>query len=162
MAASSLDVPWADLDAQHQRLVLHGSGESWIPLNVASRERQRPEKPKKSPIADTGSPTFQYKGVMTALNEAARVSFTYRHRLDYLVSDVPCSKCQGSRLRDDAAACRFLDHAIGDICALGRSGKRSPSSAISTCPRSSSKSPAWCCARSRAACSSSSMSGSIM
>ncbi|HVX31190.1 MAG TPA: excinuclease ABC subunit UvrA, partial [Nitrolancea sp.] len=35
----------------------------------------------------------------------------------YLVSDVPCSTCAGSRLKDYAAACRFQDHTIGDMCA---------------------------------------------
>jgi len=49
---------------------------------------------------------------MPALTEAARVSFIYRHKLDYLVSDVACSHCQGSRLRDDAAACQFLTHTV--------------------------------------------------
>jgi len=36
---------------------------------------------------------------MPALSEASRVSFVYRHKLDYLVSDVPLLHCQGSRLR---------------------------------------------------------------
>jgi excinuclease ABC subunit A len=59
---------------------------------------------------------------MPALNEAARVSFVYRHRFDDLVGDVACSHCQGSRLRDDAAACRFQGHTVGEITAwpLGR------------------------------------------
>ena len=49
-------------------------------------------------------------------DEAARVSFFYRQRLDYLVSDVPCTTCQGSRLRDYAAACHFQGHTIGELC----------------------------------------------
>ena len=59
---------------------------------------------------------FQYKGLLPAIDEASRVSFVYRHRLDHLVSDVPCAACQGSRLRDDAAACRFQEHTIGAVC----------------------------------------------
>ncbi len=52
---------------------------------------------------------------MPALDEASRVSFVYRQRLDSLVSDVPCATCQGSRLRDDAAACRFMGHTLGEV-----------------------------------------------
>ncbi len=50
---------------------------------------------------------FQYKGLFPAIDEAARVSPAYRQRLDHLVSEVACSTCHGSRLRDDAAACRL-------------------------------------------------------
>jgi excinuclease ABC subunit A len=94
----SLDVPWVKLEPAHQRLLLHGTGEAWIPLAEAA-----------------DAPSFQYKGIMPALSEASRVSVPYRQRLDELVSDVPCSACRGSRLRDDAAACRFQGHTIGAI-----------------------------------------------
>ena len=32
------------------------------------------------------------------------------------MSDVPCSTCLGSRLRDDAASYRFEGNTIGDLC----------------------------------------------
>jgi excinuclease ABC subunit A len=108
----SLDIPWSQLDAPHQRLLLYGTGEAWIPLTSPQRKQGKATKPLLAPRA---SETFQYKGVMPALSEAARVSFYYRQRLDYLVSDVPCATCQGSRLRDYAAACRFQDHTIGEL-----------------------------------------------
>ncbi len=114
----SLDVPWAQLEPAHQRLLLYGTGDAWISLEAASPEPQATGSASSSPVARApgwSGPSFQYKGVMPALSEAARVSFFYRHRLDYLVSDVPCATCNGSRLKDYAAACRFQDHTIGAV-----------------------------------------------
>jgi excinuclease ABC subunit A len=91
----SLDTPFAELDGSAQRLILHGGGETWIGT----------------------APRFQYKGLFPAVDEASRVSFVYRARLDQLVDEVPCSTCHGSRLRADAAATRFLGLTLGDLCA---------------------------------------------
>ena len=102
----SLDTLWELMDAAHQRLLLYGTGDAWIALEPVSPKRKR----------GGNDPTFQYKGVMPALSEATRVSFVYRQRLDYLVSDVPCSTCAGSRLRDYASACKFMGHTIGELC----------------------------------------------
>jgi excinuclease ABC subunit A len=107
----ALDTPWQQLDPAHQRALLYGTGDAWIALIAPGPG----SKKRKAPPAPPSAPSFQYKGVMPALSEAARVSFFYRHRLDELVSDVPCTTCHGSRLRDDAAACRFLDHTIGAL-----------------------------------------------
>jgi excinuclease ABC subunit A len=131
----SLDTPWSQLDPGHQRLLLYGTGEAWIPLTSPERKRRgsasvanasgsssfqtSPERKRRgsASVANaSGSLCFQYKGIMPALSEAARVSFFYRQRLDYLVSDVPCSTCNGSRLKDYAAACRFQGHTIGAMC----------------------------------------------
>jgi excinuclease ABC subunit A len=110
-AKLSLDVPWAQLDPAQQRVVLYGTGDEWISLVETTGKRRRAANPQ------AGGTAFQYKGVMPALNEAARVSFVYRHRLNDLVGDVACSRCRGSRLRDDAAACRFQGHTVGEVCA---------------------------------------------
>ena len=98
----SLDTPFADLEPAAQRVVLHGTGELWLSLT-----------PHPSPPA----PTFQYKGLFPTVDEASRVSFVYRARLDQLVDEVPCSTCHGSRLRADAAATRFQNLPLGDLCA---------------------------------------------
>ncbi len=84
----SLDTAYEELEPAQQRLLLHGTGEAWIELGP-------------------GLPRFQYKGLFPAIDEASRVSPTYRQRLDHLVSEVPCLTCAGSRLRADAAAVRF-------------------------------------------------------
>src|SRR5262249_7318979 len=87
-AGFSLDTPFARLEPAQQRAVLHGTDEAWIAL-------------------EPGGIRFQYKGLFPAIDEASRVSPVLRQRLDHLVSEVPCSTCAGSRLRDDAAACHF-------------------------------------------------------
>jgi excinuclease ABC subunit A len=98
-AGFSLDTPFAELTPPQQRVVLHGTGDAWIALAGAD-----------------GSPVrFQYKGLFPALDEASRISPAYRQRLDHLVSEVPCSTCGGSRLRADAAACRFQDLTLGQL-----------------------------------------------
>ncbi len=103
-AGFSLDTRYEDLTPAQQRVILHGSGEAWIPLDSSARE--------------TAQPHFQYKGLFPAVDEASRVSFVYRHRLDHLVNEVACSACRGSRLRDDAAACRFQNLTLGQLCDL--------------------------------------------
>jgi excinuclease ABC subunit A len=60
---------------------------------------------------------FQYKGLFPAIDEASRVSFVYRARLDHVVDEVPCNACHGARLRPDAAATRFNGLTLRDTCA---------------------------------------------
>ncbi|MHB1422084.1 MAG: excinuclease ABC subunit UvrA, partial [Gemmataceae bacterium] len=92
----SLDAPFEELTSTQQHAILHGSGEAWIDLEPPS-ENDNPARGVR----------FQYKGLFPAIEEASRVSPAYRQRLDHLVSEVACSTCHGSRLRDDAAACRL-------------------------------------------------------
>ncbi|HTK74237.1 MAG TPA: excinuclease ABC subunit UvrA, partial [Gemmataceae bacterium] len=94
-AGFSLDTPLEQLDALQQRAIMQGTGDVWL--------------------AGPGGVKFQYKGLFPAVDEASRVSFTYRQRLDHVVSEVPCSACQGARLRDDAAAVRFNEMTLGQL-----------------------------------------------
>ncbi len=103
-AGFSLDTPYEQLEPSSQRVILHGTGDAWLPLESAIRNPQ------------SAMPTFQYKGLFPAVDEASRVSFVYRQRLEHLVDEVPCSACHGSRLRADAAATRFAGHTLGDLC----------------------------------------------
>jgi excinuclease ABC subunit A len=109
----SLDTPFEELTSPQQHAILHGTGDAWIDLETPS-ENENPMREVR----------FQYKGLFPAIDEAARVSPAYRQRLDHLVSEVACSTCHGSRLRDDAAACRlsFGDDrpalTPGQLCAL--------------------------------------------
>ncbi len=97
-----LDAPFDDLDGRHRRIILHGAGESWY--HVPADEK-------------AGQPgfSFQYKGLFPAIEEAARVSFVYRWKLQGMVDDIPCAACMGARLRDDAAAVRFHGHTLDQI-----------------------------------------------
>jgi len=105
----SLDTPYEQLEPAQQQALLQGTGEAWIELEPAAKQKAR------KPAAGV---RFQYKGIFPAIDEASRVSFVYRHKLDHLVNEVPCSTCHGSRLRDDAAACRFEGLTLGALCNL--------------------------------------------
>ena len=95
------DVPFEQLGAKARRAIFHGRGEDWVEV-----------------AASTAGPAFrfQYKGLYPALEEAARLSPALRGKLDHLVDEVECSICGGARLRDDAAAMRFRDRTIDEIC----------------------------------------------
>ena len=97
-----LDVPFDDLDGRHRRILLHGAGETWYTV---------------APEEATGLPgfSFQYKGLFPAIEEAGRVSYVYRWKLQGMVDDVPCAACMGGRLRDDAAAVRFHGYTLDQI-----------------------------------------------
>ncbi|HEY1377952.1 MAG TPA: excinuclease ABC subunit UvrA, partial [Gemmataceae bacterium] len=122
-AGFDLDTPFAKLTPLQQRAILQGTGDAWLALGAdVSPKRQRGKNaPALAGAAGSETETavkFQYKGLYPAIDEAARVSFVYRQRLDHLVSEVPCSACGGSRLRDDAAAVRFAGLTIGQMCDL--------------------------------------------
>ena len=99
----SLDTPFGEILPEHRRAILHGTGEEWISLPG---------------VKDHAAMKFQYKGLYPAIDEASRVSFVYRQRLDNLVDEVACSTCHGSRLRQDSAATRFENKTLGDLCDL--------------------------------------------
>jgi len=116
-----LDTPFERLEPAPQRAILHGTGDAWIDLASGGRQSPGagPGRRKTGGLTSPARPVrFQYKGLFPAIDEAARVSFAYRHKLDHLVSEVPCSTCGGSRLRDDAAAVRFMERTLGDLTGL--------------------------------------------
>ncbi len=96
-----LDVPFHDLPARQRRLMLHGTGEQWFDVELAGQ-------PLK----------FQFKGLYPALNDAAKLSPSFRARLQHLVTEVECSACGGSRLRDDASAMRHRDRTMDELCGM--------------------------------------------
>ena len=93
-----LDVPFDQLDARHRRLIFHGTGNTWHRAEI-----------------DTRHFDFQYKGLYPALEEAMRLVPSMRTANVELIGEVECGTCMGSRLRDDAAAVRFMDHTIDQI-----------------------------------------------
>ncbi len=99
-----LDVPYDQLSARHRRQLLHGTDDRWFDV--------LPENGKKS----TPLFRFQFKGLYPALEEASRVSPSFRGRLEMFVGEVECGSCNGSRLRDDSSAVRFRDLTIDDVC----------------------------------------------
>ena len=98
---TTLETPYQDLEPLQQRAILHGVAEEWQEIP--------PTGLHSHPLR------FQYKGLLPAIDEAMRVSFSYRQKLDNLVAEVPCTVCRGSRLREDAAAVRFQKYTLGEV-----------------------------------------------
>ena len=98
-----LDMPFDELDGRQRRLLLHGTSDQWHTVH---------KQGKKSGAVLFH---FQFKGLYPALEEAARLSPSLRNRLELLVDEVECSKCGGSRLREDASAFRFRQLTMDQI-----------------------------------------------
>ena len=101
-----IDVPFEELDGRQRRLVMYGTGETWLQAYPNGRKTK-----KGKPLFQ-----FQYKGLYPALEEAARLSPALRAKLENLVDEVECAHCGGSRLRSDAAAVRFRGFTIDRLC----------------------------------------------
>ena len=100
----SLDTPFRELEPAHQRAILHGTGDAWIAcIRRAGRVNARMRRSGGSRPARP-DPRFQYKGLFPAIDEASRVSFVYRQRLD---TGQRSPVCRLPRLAPaaDAAAC---------------------------------------------------------
>ncbi|HET6423474.1 MAG TPA: excinuclease ABC subunit A, partial [Planctomycetaceae bacterium] len=110
-----LEVPFSQLEASQQRMVLYGTDDRWFTL--ANDDAPKPKR-RASAQAPRGSFRFQYKGLYPAIEEASRVSFSHRQRLFELVGEVPCSVCSGSRLREDSAAVRLSNKTLKQLCDL--------------------------------------------
>ncbi len=111
-AGLPLDVPFDQLSARHRRIVMYGAGEQWFDVFPPGR-KTKATRPRFR---------FQFKGLYPALEEAAKLSQSIRVRLEHLVSEVECSTCGGSRLKDAPSAVRLREKTIEDICRtpLGR------------------------------------------
>jgi excinuclease ABC subunit A len=102
-----LDVPLADLSGLQQRGLFEGTGERWLDV-------PRPRGvPGRGPWF-----SFQFKGLETACEEAARMVAALRSRVDALLGEVPCSGCGGSRLADVAAAVRLWGRPLDVWCRM--------------------------------------------
>ncbi len=102
-----IDVPYEQLTVSQRRVLFRGAGPTWFEVRESDTE------------GDAGSSRvlfrFQFKGFYPALDEASRLTPGLRTKLDQFVAEIDCAACEGSRLRDDAAAVRFCDHTIADF-----------------------------------------------
>ncbi|MBC8872214.1 MAG: excinuclease ABC subunit UvrA [Planctomycetes bacterium] len=104
-----IDKPFEQLDARERRLVMHGTGDQWFDVTPRRKGKRRAARPLFR---------FQFKGLYPALEEASRLSPSFRARLEQFVDEVECSVCSGSRLRDDAGAVRFHGKTIDELSRL--------------------------------------------
>ncbi|QEG42287.1 excinuclease ABC subunit UvrA [Roseimaritima ulvae] len=122
-----LNVPIDELSMLHRRSLYHGTGNRWIEVRQSDIDADQAKRDAANADAadseadmlaeDDSSPVlfrYQFKGFYPALEEAARLSSKLRMRLDQYVDEIDCSACQGTRVREDAAAVRFADFTIGD------------------------------------------------
>ena len=124
-----LDVPWRDLDRAQQRLVLNGAEtEIAVPKLGGGADDDAVaalladavaagDVPKPEALADslTTPFAFTYKGLVPTIEQASRLSYDYRKQFDDLTGEVPCSVCNGSRLRVDASAVRLHSRTMGQL-----------------------------------------------
>jgi len=108
-AGLPIDKPFDHLDARERRLVMHGTGDQWFDVTPGGKRKRRSVRPLFR---------FQFKGLYPALEEASRLSPSFRARLEQFVDEVECSVCSGGRLRDDAAAVRFHGKTIDELSRL--------------------------------------------
>ncbi len=95
-------LPWNELDAQARRAVLYGR-DSASPVEVPPTE---------------GQPGFRvrYKGILSSLDEASRVSYSFRGAIGGMIGEVDCPDCFGSRIREDAGAVRLAGFTLDQLC----------------------------------------------
>lgn len=105
------DTPWADLTESQQAALLHGSDE-WIELpahatTISARTAAMP--------ADTGRVRIRWRGFYPAIERAMRSNKAIRDRFGSVVIEMPCSSCNGSRLRLESAAVRVGGATLHEI-----------------------------------------------
>ena len=61
---------------------------------------------------------FQWKGFFPAIDEATKMSWRHRARMEHLVTDVGCQRCEGGRIRPEPAAVRLGGRSIVEVCRL--------------------------------------------
>ncbi|MDO5112801.1 MAG: excinuclease ABC subunit UvrA [Planctomycetia bacterium] len=96
-----MNVPYEQLAPRFRRILQRGTGERWFEVKWGEYRF-----------------SFQFKGLMNVVSEAARLVPSLRQRLESYRDEIPCSECGGSRLRDDAAAVRLHGRTIDEWCEL--------------------------------------------
>ncbi|MEE8169319.1 MAG: hypothetical protein V3T70_02115 [Phycisphaerae bacterium] len=109
------NTPWNQLSDSQRHQILFGAGDTWIPVRSNQNGRRRKSSNRRT---DDAAFRIQFKGFYPAINEATRVSWQYRTRLERFVTEVPCAACGGGRLRPEPAAARFDTRTIAEVCRL--------------------------------------------
>ena len=127
-AGVPLDVPFDQLSSRHRRIIMHGAGDEWLEVRQGEkeaegergREGEKGREGEREKKKDSAPPLFrfQFKGLYPALDEASKLSPSFRNQLEQFVDEVDCSTCSGSRLRDDASAVKFRNRTIDQYCRL--------------------------------------------
>ncbi|MBI5864483.1 MAG: hypothetical protein HZB38_08245, partial [Planctomycetes bacterium] len=104
--------PLEDWTAEQRQTLLYGTTGDWIavPPDAPGKPRRATGESKRSAgeSAIDGPYRFHWRGFFPAIDNATRNSWSLRHRLHNVVTDIPCITCRGGRLRADAAATRLV------------------------------------------------------
>jgi excinuclease ABC subunit A len=112
-----LQIPFDQLDARYRRLLFHGTGDTWYDAELKTKQKAEKERKTENTLhSELKHFQFQYKGLYPALEEASRLVPSLRGGKDEVLGEVECGVCMGSRLRDDAAAVRFIGYTMDQIC----------------------------------------------
>ncbi len=101
------DVAFDQLTVSERRVLFRGTGPQWIEV----RESDTQEKSTSATVLFR----FQFKGFYPALEEASRLTPGLRGKLEQFTAEIDCGACDGSRLREEAAAVRFRGRTIADL-----------------------------------------------
>ena len=102
-----MGTPWDELPPKIRQIILHGSGEEDIALGFWMRGAWRKySKP--------------FEGVIPNLNRryAESVSDYYRSNMSGFMNRLPCTTCNGQRLRPESLACQVAGKGIMDVMKL--------------------------------------------
>jgi excinuclease ABC subunit A len=100
-----LEVPWQELPAKQQKVVLYGSGEQKIDFKYVDGK------------GNTSKRSHKWEGVIPNLERRYRESesLTVREELAKYLSNQPCPECSGSRLNRAARHVFVAEHNLPDI-----------------------------------------------
>ena len=91
--------PVSEMTREQRHALMFGLGERWIEIRGSALR-------------------FQWKGFFPTIDEATRVSWQYRVKLEELVTDVACEACRGGRVTDLPAAARLDGRTIVEVCEM--------------------------------------------
>jgi excinuclease ABC subunit A len=102
-----LNKPWKALPAAHRRIILHGTGDERVRIQVKGSW-------------GTGAFKMRYEGAINSMMRRMRETHSEEMRQYYqkFLSNRPCSACGGRRLRTEALGVKIAGKNIAEVTAL--------------------------------------------
>ncbi len=104
-----MEIPFEELSKEHKDIIFNGSGSQRVPLTYRDFKTQRVK-------------TFNivYKGVMAMIKGRYDYSSSemVRGEVEKYMSSIPCSACNGARLKPFSLAVTINEKSISDVCLM--------------------------------------------
>ena len=112
-----IDRPIASLTSTQRSLLLRGLGDQEIVVTNEDFDGSVAGKTKRAKRDDPTATVMSYRfhGVYPALENLSNANPAVRMRLSKFLAEVPCTACDGSRVRSEAAKTRFRSLRIADV-----------------------------------------------